>query len=388
MMLMILHPATNTLAAGLAQTIMHLAVAAPLFWAPSYFVGDYRRLARVLTILWVLNGASSLVGILQVRDPDRWMPAELSSMVTRKRYGVAVHQYRTDDGRVVTRPPGLGDSPGAACGAGMFVAAVGLAYLGLPVSTVRRTLALLIGMAGIAVIFLTHVRSALVVLTGSAVVYVVVLVMQRRMLTAVLLATAIAACGVGSLRYASSVGGQNTVNRFATLLADDPLTVYRRSLRLGMVTQTFDSLIVDHPFGAGLGRWGMMREYFGNEDNSASPVVWAEVQFPAWVLDGGVALLALYVIALLIAVQRLLQLSFRHDSRLQSQWAAVMILLSAGPIALTFSFTPFYAQIGMQFWFLIGAFEGTVQGELQNEPPGHSALSPRRYTNLTTEFRL
>src|SRR5262249_54021893 len=69
MALMILHPSTNTTLAGLAQTCMHLAVAAPLFWAPQYFLGDYRRLARVLTIFWVLNGASAVVGIFQVRDP-------------------------------------------------------------------------------------------------------------------------------------------------------------------------------------------------------------------------------------------------------------------------------------------------------------------------------
>ena len=36
-------------------------------------------------------------------------------------------------------------------------------------------------------------------------------------------------------------------------------------------------------------------------------------------------------------------------------------MLSAGPIAFMFSFTPFYAQMGMQFWLLIGAFEGLAQ---------------------------
>ena len=80
MAVMLLHPATNTTMAGLAQIGMHLAVAAPLFWAPYYFLGDYRRLLRVLTILWVLNGASVLVGILQVRDPGTWMPAEFTSV--------------------------------------------------------------------------------------------------------------------------------------------------------------------------------------------------------------------------------------------------------------------------------------------------------------------
>lgn len=363
MALMILHPTTNTIKAGLAQTCMHLAVAAPICWAPQYFLGDYRRLARVLTILWVLNGASAIVGILQVRDPKTWMPAEFSRIVTNSKFGVSQYGYRAADGRIVIRPPGLGDSPGAACGAGMFVALVGLAYLGLPVSGWKKLLGAVMGMAGVVVIFLTHVRSSLVVVIGCAVIYSIIMVVQGRLGTALMLACSMAVCGVGALQYASSIGGSSTMDRFASLLADDPLTVYERSARLGMVTNTFDTLIVAHPFGAGLGRWGMMRGYFGDENHLDSPPIWAEVQFAAWVLDGGVVLLSLYMIALLVAVHRLLWLSLRHHSYLLRQWGGVIVMLSAGPIALIFSFTPFYAQIGMQFWLLIGAFEGIAQGE-------------------------
>jgi hypothetical protein len=363
MLVMVLHPTTNTVLAGLAQTALYLAVAAPLYWAPSYFVGNYRRLARVLTILWVLNAASAVVGILQVRDPARWLPAEFSQVVTSSRFSVNLYAYQGADGRIIMRPPGLGDAPGAACGAGMFVAAMGLAYLGLPVSSSRRALGLALGSAGVAVIFLTHVRSGLVVLVGSAVVYAVTLFLQKRVWTGLILSAAILACGPGALWYATALGGRSTVDRFATLLTHDPLAVYRSSARMSMVKQTFDSLIVEYPLGAGLGRWGMMRKYLGDERNLDSPLIWAEVQFAAWVLDGGVVLLSLSVIALVVAVRRLLQCGFRGGLRLQRQWAAVMILLAAGPIALMFSFTPFYAQLGTQFWFLIGAFEGVVQGE-------------------------
>jgi hypothetical protein len=381
MALMILHPTTNTLMAGLAQTGMHLAVAAPLYWAPGYFLGDYQRLGRVLTILWLLNAASAVVGILQVRDPDRWMPRELSSVVTARSHDISIYQYQADDGRVVMRPPGLGDYPGAACGAGMFTAAVGLAYLGLPVSPLRRLLGLLVGTAGVTVIFLTHVRSALVVLAGSAVVYAMVLILQKRVLTGLVLAGAITVGAVGSIWYASSLVGRSVIDRFATLLEADPLTVYQRSQRLAMVTQTFDTLIFDYPLGAGLGRWGMMRQYFGDERNRDSPMIGTDVQLAAWVLDGGVVLLALYVIAIVVAIARLLWLSLDHRSRLRRQWVAVIIMLSAGPVALIFSFTPFHSQMGMQFWFLIGAFEGAVQGEeraMRSRPrPGVRSRIPR-----------
>jgi hypothetical protein len=363
MLIMIFHPATNTAMAGVAQIGMHLAVAAPLFWAPHYFVGDYRRLLRMLTILWALNGVSALVGILQVRDPGTWMPAEFSSAVMRQKLGTAMYQYRAADGSMAIRPPGLGDAPGAACGAGLFVAIVGLAYLGLPVSRLRKMLGLVMGMAGIVVIFLSHVRSSLVVVVGCAVIYSIILVVQGRIRTVLSTSILMATCGVCGFVYAELYGGKSTVDRFATLLADNPLAVYEKSARMGMVVGAFDTYLVEHPLGAGLGRWGMMRKYFGNENNSDSPEIWAEVQFAAWVLDGGIVLLSLYLIALAAAVQRLIRSSLFHQSLQLRQWGAVLVMLSAGPIAFLFSYCPFYSQMGIQFWLLIGAFEGLVQGE-------------------------
>ena len=166
------------------------------------------------------------------------------------------------------------------------------------------------------------------------------------------------------------MGGQSTMDRFATLLADDPLTVYEKSARLAMVTNAFDTLLVDYPLGAGLGRWGMMRSYFGDENNRDSPEIWAEVQFSSWVLDGGFVLLALYLIALVVAIRRLIRSSLSHPSCLR-HWGAVILMLSAGPIALMFSYCPFNSQIGMQFWLLIGAFEGLAQGEEETGWPRH-----------------
>ena len=80
-----------------------------------YFWGDYRRLLRVLTILWVLNGASVIVGILQVRDPGTWMPAELGNfgINAKMRYkNVSISSRRRLDG-----DPSAG--PGRRPGGGM-----------------------------------------------------------------------------------------------------------------------------------------------------------------------------------------------------------------------------------------------------------------------------
>ena len=359
--LMIFHPTTNNFLTGVAQTSLDLAVVAPLFWAPCYFRGDLKRLARVLTILWIFNGASAGVGILQVRDPATWMPKELSSIVTATSNGVAGLTYRSNDGQKVVRPPGLGDAPGAASGAGLLVAVMGLAYLGLPVANLQKALGLAGALLGVTVIFLTHVRSALVMLVGSAVVLLILLMMQRRVGNALVLTGAMAGCGVTAVGYALTLGGQSTIDRFATLIAADPLTVYDRSARMSMVTTAFDMLIFEYPFGAGLGRFGMMRGYFGDEGNIDSPPLWVEVQIPGWVLEGGIPLLTLQVLALVVALTRLARIALKHPSPATRQWAAAVVMLSASPIAFMFSFCPFYAQMGMQFWFLVGAMEGAAQ---------------------------
>jgi hypothetical protein len=289
---------------------------------------------------------------------------------------ITMYQYKTDEGSAI-RPPGLGDSPGSACAAGMFVTIVGIAYLGLPVSRLRKFIGLILGVAGVLVIFLSHVRSSLIVAVGCGVVYSIVMIVQRRLLTVLSLALWMTACGMGGFFYAELYGGKSTVNRFATLFAEDPIKVYAKSARLGMVIGAFDTYLVDHPLGAGLGRWGMMRKYFGNEGNYDSPELWAEVQFAAWVLDGGGVLLTLYMLALAVAIRRLLRHSFSHEYSTELRaWGAVVIMLSAGPVACLFSYCPFYSQMGMQFWLLIGAYEGLVQSEWEQAGPGDVGEAP------------
>jgi hypothetical protein len=361
MTMMIFHPATNTTLAGMAQVGMHLAVVAPVFWVPDYFLGDFKRLARVLTILWILNGASAVVGILQVRDPDRWLPAEFSSIETMNKSRISSLTYRASDNRRIVRPPGLGDTPGAACGAGMFVGTVGIAFLGLPVSNWRKIAGLGMGLVGVSVIFLSHVRSALITLVMSSIIFTILMIFQKRFGTVAILLVSMVAGGLGSFLYASAVGGQDTVDRFATLTEADPTTVLERSGRLGMTTHAIETLLVEYPFGAGLGRWGMMRNYFGDENNLESPSIWAEVQTAAWALDGGIILLSLYSFALAAAIHRLLRLSLLGDSDPLRRWGAVILMLSIAPVISAFGWVPFNSQAGIQFWLLIGAFEGVSQ---------------------------
>ncbi len=61
------------------------------------------------------------------------------------------------------------------------------------------------GMAGVAVIFLSHVRSSLVVVVGCAAIYSIIMLGQGRLKTVLALAFWMAICGVCSLLYAQSL---------------------------------------------------------------------------------------------------------------------------------------------------------------------------------------
>src|SRR5207248_2246288 len=82
---MIFHPATNSVKSGIGHVLLYLTVLAPCLWAPA-FVHSAAQLKRILIILLVCNGINALVGVLQVYDPDRWMPPELSQAVLDSRY--------------------------------------------------------------------------------------------------------------------------------------------------------------------------------------------------------------------------------------------------------------------------------------------------------------
>jgi len=89
--------------------------------------------------------------------------------------------------------------------------------------------------------------------------------------------------------------------------------------------------------------------------------IWAEIQFTGWMIDGGVLMIALYVGALIVTafaqyrVARALQFS-----RL-AQCGAVILAADLGTAAMIFSFTPFVAQVGIQYWFLAAALHGVAQ---------------------------
>jgi hypothetical protein len=155
-----------------------------------------------------------------------------------------------------------------------------------------------------------------------------------------------------------SLGGQEISDRFYTLFASDPLSVYR-SARGAQFDATFDQVLFEYPFGAGIGRWGMAASYFGTF-SERNPPMWAEIQLAGWVIDGGALMVVLYLGALVVnALSQWRVAMVPNDGRLAT-CGAVVLAANLGTAAMIFSFTPFVAQMGIQYWFLAGALHGVA----------------------------
>ncbi len=364
LVMMIAHPNTNSLLSGVAQTLLYFAIFCPVFWAPAY-VQTPRQLARILVILLVCNGLNSMVGVLQVYDPTRWMPPQLSSAFVGD--ALAAVTYLGPNGRLIVRPPGLFDTPGAVCAAGTVAVLLGLILAIEPIDWWKRLVALGFATAGMSAIYLSHVRAAFMVTVGTLVVYVGLLSFQgeKRRVTGFL--SAAAGLIAGSLAISIMLGGQSVGDRFLTLLDNDPAHVYYES-RGVQLESAFGSLAVTYPFGAGLARWGMMRNYFGEPESPDSHEVFAEVQPNAWILDGGIPLLILYTLAIGLTAAYELKLFRDLASGNNRLLVAVVTAANFGTLALVFSFIPFGTAVGIQFWFFEGALYGAMVNQVRRRP--------------------
>jgi hypothetical protein len=354
--LSIAHPLTNSLTSGVAQTLFYFAIFCPLFWARSY-VTTRRQLVRVLLLLLVCNGINSVVGVLQVYDPDRWMPREFSAVLTKD--ALAAATYVGPAGRLIVRPPGLFDTPGAVCSAGTLAALFGLILCLEPVALWKRAGALVMAVCGVSVIYLSHVRISLVIAVAMMAVYVVMLLAQQQRRRVAEFGVLAAGLIAGGLLVATTLGGQSVADRFSTLVQGDPRDLYYES-RGKSVEYAFNNLLVDYPLGAGLARWGMMRHYFGDPGKLDSTELFAEVQPNAWILDGGIFLLAFYTIALTVTAAHDLKLIRSLADRSDQLWASATLAANFGTLALVFTFVPFGTAAGLQFWFLEGALHGAM----------------------------
>jgi hypothetical protein len=362
---MMLHPDTPALA-GTAEMGLYFAILCPVFWASSY-VSTRQQLIRALVALLVCNGLNSLVGVMQVYDADRWMPRQLSAVYSGQGGDLmlAASTFIGLNGRVMIRPPGLFDAPGAVAGAAMVATILGLVFCVEPIAWWKRGVSLGLALAGMSALYLSHVRAAFVMTLAMMVAYLALMIVQNQKKRAVGFATLGFGLVAVGLSIATALGGDSIGDRFKTLLEGDPRDLYYQTRGM-QVKSALTDLVDEYPVGAGLGRTGMLSYYFG-ETGQGSTGLFAEVQPNAWMLDGGVPLVALYGLVLLVTVFGDLALIRSLADPEDRLVATIVVAANVGTIGLVFTFVPFSTAVGMQFWFLEGMLRGAMADRPRND---------------------
>ena len=151
--------------------------------------------------------------------------------------------------------------------------------------------------------------------------------------------------------WAVAVGGGSIIERFGTLAPADAGTVYHQN-RGHFIEASIEDLLPQYPLGAGLGRWGMMNHYFGDNSNPNTSMIWAEEQFTAWLVDGGVPLIVVYLYAIWVTGMFAFRLSLKRVDPELAILAAVICAYDVGSVLLCLDYPLFGGQSGMEFWMI------------------------------------
>jgi hypothetical protein len=346
------HPHLNSLMAGLAQCALYIAILAPLFWSTRLRItpNGFRWL---IFIIWGFHTLSSFFGLLQTYYPGQFQPY-LSTAVQNLQYKGENLKIILANGLEIYRPMGLTDSPGGAATAGLYALLLGIGILLHESNLLLRLAAIGSSLIGLYCVYLSEVRSILVLCAISIVTLMVALARQGRFARLGLLGVGSVGLSTMAFSWAIAVGGSGTFKRITSLFADKPDAVYQAN-RGHFLQDTFSRYLFEYPLGAGLGRWGMMNLHFGNPNNPLSRPLWVEIQWTGWLFDGGVPMLLSYTLALLITGWLAWQIA--GDRRLGdfSLWASLIFAYDVGTFALLFNSSPFIGQAGMEFWLLNAA---------------------------------
>jgi hypothetical protein len=283
---------------------------------------------------------------------------------TRKLYGedrMNALVIKLDDGSTIFRPMGLSDSPGGASAAGQEVSVIGVGIAIIERRLLLRVLGAISAALGVFCILITQVRSAFVLGILGVVVLIIVMAVRGRLARA----TGLAICGgvvvFGAFAWATSIGSGVVNKRFATLTEESPEKVYYSNRGL-FLEYTMEEVVFQYPFGAGLGRWGMMNSYFGNPNNLEAPAIHAEIQPTAWVYDGGLVLLFVGYLAIGWAILVSGRIAIRHRHDQVADQATIVMAYSVATLAGTFGRIPFHSQTGIMFWVLNAAVFSAALG--------------------------
>jgi hypothetical protein len=361
----LLHATTHSMA-GVAQIVFQISIAAPIFWMARAVRSD-RRVMRMVWLLFAASFASSALGILQVYYPNTFLPPEFSTLGLEKNPEIISSlTYRGADGREIIRPPGLSDMPGGAAASAMITVTLGLALAfrrGL--GAAWRAGCAAAATIGMTALLLTQVRSLSLVAAASLVVFAALRFRQGRAGDALASLGVGAALVIGGFVWAVTVGGDALIDRFSGLMNDGVIHTFKAQ-RGVFLTYTLSELLDEFPFGAGLGRWGMMHVYFGDRAMWQAPPIHVEIQPTGWLLDGGVLLWVAMGGALVMALRTTYLVAIHAADTLQDA-ATAIVCLQLAVLCLCLTGPVFNTQLGIQFWAVSGAVLGPLLADASRE---------------------
>jgi hypothetical protein len=343
----LINPLGNEIPARFAQICLYFSVLAPLIWASKLHIST-QTFRRLVLIMWFFYTASAVMGVLQVEYPGKFDGALSANFDDQS---IMPHVFVLADGTKIIRPKGLTDVPGGASTGGVYSIVLGTGLLLTSRSLLLRIAAISGMVAGLFCIFICQMRTNLII-TGIATLSLIFVLLYRRDYgrAGFFLAIAIAVALVGK-SAAFSVGGKSTVDRFLTLIASDPGTVFYAN-RGGFVDEVVHNATHEYPLGAGLGRWGMVSHYFGNPADS----VWAEMMWQALLYDGGIPLMLLYIALIAVLLRTALRQALHQRDRDLACWGGVVFGYTLAALAATFVFPIFADSEGMDVLLLNAAF--------------------------------
>jgi hypothetical protein len=346
-------PDTPNLFAGAAHAAMYLAILSPIFWVPRLRF-DAQDLRKLFLVIWVFYSLSSAVGVLQFAYPGRFQP-ELSSAITAQSQDyIDSLMIETSEGEMVFRPMGLTDSPGGAAVAGFYAVLIGFGLFLTTRSIWMKLLCVLTIGLGMTCLYICQVRSVLIEAMLCLAILFIILVLRGRVMQTLLLTLAGVIVVGGGFLIAYDLGGETITNRLATLTEDDPAEVYYKNRGI-FLEYTINELVPQIPWGAGLGRWGMMNTYFGDSREST----YVEIQWTGWLIDGGIPLILAYSLALLAAVFFAWKTAMSQNEGVWI-WGAIMLSYNIAAVAITFNYPFFMSQTGLELWLLNAALFATT----------------------------
>ncbi len=347
-----LHPQINSITAGLAECAIYLAILSPLFWARGLKITQV-GFNSLIFLMWGIHTLSSCFGVLQMYFPGKFQPS-LSTVIKNSTYGGDNLLITLANGVQVYRPTGLTDAPGGAATAGFYALLFGVVIAIKYKNPILRIAGITSGGIGLFCIYLSQVRSVLVLAAISMILLAVVLIRTAQIARLTMMVSSVTALFIATFSWAVAIGGQSTLKRITSLFAGSANQVYQEN-RGHFLQDTINDLLPKYPLGAGLGRWGMMNNYFGDNTYLESQPIWVEIQWTGWLLDGGVPLIFAYVAALYFACITAWKIAINRKLGDFSLWGGLVFAYNLGAIAITFNYPIFNSQGGMELWLLNGA---------------------------------